>query len=171
MYTEPVKKIIAGCVFHAPLAIMPIYIAYFCKNVSFNFVSFCIVLYYFVSFFSLAFCFNIILFCAHFVIFFDFWAEITLNKCSLLQNTSHFHTCFTLANHSKITVFCPCFRIDSDIYNSQYLIFNTTEFTIPSYAVIAADVLLLIINFALFQTKIALMCNVNFRYVSVNSKI
>ena len=114
MYTEPVKKIIAGCVFYAPLAIMPIYISYFYKNVSSDFVSFCIVLYCFVSFFAPIYCFSIILFYAHLVIFFVFLLQITPNKSASLRNTSYFHTCFTLANHSKITVFCPCFRIDSD---------------------------------------------------------
>ena len=117
MHTEPVKKIIAMGVSHAPLAIMPIYIAYFYKNVSCDFVSFCIVLYCFVSFFAPIICFNTILFCAHFVIFFVFLLQITPNKSASLRNTSYFHACFTLANHSKITVFCPCFRIDSDSRN------------------------------------------------------
>ena len=99
---------------HAPLAIMPIYIAYFCKNVSHDFVSFCIVLYCFVSFFAPIYCFSIILFYAHLVIFFDFLLQITLNKCDCVQDTSYFRARFTLANHSKVTVFCPCFRINSD---------------------------------------------------------
>ena len=89
---------------------MPIYISYFYKNVSFNFVLFCIVLYRVVSFFAPISCFNIILFYAYFVIFFDFWAEITLNKSNLLRNTSHFHTCLSLAKTSKIAYFYLSFE-------------------------------------------------------------
>ena len=124
MYTEPVKKIIAGCVFYAPLAIMPIYIAYFCKNVSSDFVSFCIVLYCFVSFFALSSCFNIILFCAHFVIFLIFERKshsISAVYCKI----HHIFNSFSSRKTSKITIFYLIFRIDSSIQKQVLALWQT----------------------------------------------
>ena len=127
MHTEPVKKIIAMGVLHSSRDYANLYSIFLQKCI----VRFCIFLYRVVSFFAPISCFNIILFYAHFVIFFDFWTEITLNKGGLPQNTSYFHTCLPLAKTSKITIFYLSFRIDSDTYtkqppfNQQRLVFIT----------------------------------------------